>query len=179
MTSILLVKTSDSSQPFSVEESLLKGSSKTVADLIATLEQTKSNNDNGGSLTIELPQISGKTFEQVVYYLNHRKDDPPAVVAAVDATAAAVITEEKKIPVFSEWEKEFFGNLDQQQIFQLIYAANYLNINSLLDASCGAIANSVLGKTPEQIYAMYGVTEKLTPEEEEEIRKENPWLADN
>lgn len=177
MTSILLVKTSDSSQPFSVEESLLKGS-KTVADLIATLEQTKANNDNG-SLMIELPQISGKTFEQVVYYLNHRKDDPPAA-AAVDATAAAAsITEEKKIPVFSEWEKEFFGNLDQQQIFQLIYAANYLNINSLLDASCGAIANSVLGKTPEQIYAMYNVAEKLTPEEEEEIRKENPWLVDN
>lgn len=149
-----------------------------MADLIATLEQTKSNNDGGdGSLTIELPQISSETFKQVVYYLNHRKDDPPA--AEIPPPAAAGPTEEKKIPEFTEWEKEFFGNLDQQQIFQLIYAANYLNISSLLNASCGAIANSLLGKTPEQIYEMYKVTEKLTPEEEEEIRKENPWLADN
>lgn len=59
----------------------------------------------------------------------------------------------------------------------------------------------MLGKTPKEIYAMFNgervllvvwhcvfvaqffvfatVTEELTPEEEEEVRKENPWLEDN
>jgi S-phase kinase-associated protein 1 len=36
-----------------------------------------------------------------------------------------------------------------------------------------------LGKTPKQVYEMFGVEKELTPEEEEEVRKENPWLEDN
>lgn len=40
------------------------------------------------------------------------------------------------------------------------------------------VALQVLGKTPDEIYAMFKVDQKLTPEEEELVRKENPWLED-
>ncbi len=40
------------------------------------------------------------------------------------------------------------------------------------------VALQLLGKTPDEIYAIFDVKEKLTPEEEELVRKENPWLED-
>ena len=57
-------------------------------------------------------------------------------------------------------------------------ATNFLHSEELLDLCCATVANMTLGKTPTEIYKMFDVKEELTPEEEEEIRKENPWLDD-
>ena len=63
--------------------------------------------------------------------------------------------------------------------FELIHAANYLDIRPLLDLLCRTVANSVIGKTEDEVYEMFGVKEKLTEEELAEVRKENPWLEDD
>lgn len=57
-------------------------------------------------------------------------------------------------------------------IFQ---AANYLNIKSLLDLTCQTVADMIKGKTPEEIRKLFNIINDFTPEEEEEIRRENQW----
>lgn len=51
-------------------------------------------------------------------------------------------------------------------------AANYLDIQLLLDKGCYTVAQLMKGKTPEGIRGMFNLPYDFTPEEEEQIRKE-------
>jgi len=61
------------------------------------------------------------------------------------------------------------------QIFQVILAANYLDIPDLIDAACLKIAHLIKGKTPQQIRDMFNIANDFTPEEEEEVKRQNAW----
>ncbi|KAK8601351.1 hypothetical protein V6N12_051188 [Hibiscus sabdariffa] len=54
-------------------------------------------------------------------------------------------------------------------------AANYLNIKSLLDLTCQIVADIIKGKMPEEIRKTFNNKNDFTPEEEEEVRRENQW----
>lgn len=56
-----------------------------------------------------------------------------------------------------------------------IQAANYLNIKLLLDLTCQTVADMIKGKTPEEIRKTFNIKNDFTPEEEEEVRRENQW----
>jgi S-phase kinase-associated protein 1 len=72
------------------------------------------------------------------------------------------------------WDTEF-TNVEQGVLFELILAANYLNIKSLLDLTCLTVANMIKGKTPDEIRKKFNIENDFTPEEEEEVRRENQW----
>lgn len=75
------------------------------------------------------------------------------------------------------WDLEFV-KVDQATLFDLILAANYLNIKGLLDLTCQTVANMIKGKTPEEIRKTFNIKNDFTPEEEEEVRRENQWAFD-
>ncbi|KAJ9550284.1 hypothetical protein OSB04_014329 [Centaurea solstitialis] len=68
-----------------------------------------------------------------------------------------------------------FVKVDQGTLFDLILAANHLNIKSLLDLSSQTLADMVRRKTPEEIRKMFNIKNDFTPEEEDEVRMENAW----
>ncbi|KAK0575304.1 hypothetical protein LWI29_037009 [Acer saccharum] len=46
---------------------------------------------------------------------------------------------------------------------------------SLLDLTCQTVADMIKGKTPEEIRKTFNIKNDFTPEEEEEVRRENQW----
>ncbi|PHT53310.1 E3 ubiquitin ligase complex SCF subunit sconC [Capsicum baccatum] len=54
-------------------------------------------------------------------------------------------------------------------------AANYLNIKSLLDLTCQTMAGMIKEKTPEEILKTFNIKNDFTPEEKEEVMRENAW----
>ncbi|KAL0913275.1 hypothetical protein M5K25_016722 [Dendrobium thyrsiflorum] len=76
--------------------------------------------------------------------------------------------------ILKKWDKDFL-QVDQSTLFDLILAANYLNIKGLLDLSCQAVADMIKGETPEVIRRTFNIRDDFTPEEEEEVRRANPW----
>ena len=60
-------------------------------------------------------------------------------------------------------------------IFCYEQAANHLNIKNLLDLTCQTVADLIKSKSPCEIRAIFNIKNEFTAEEEEEIRKENPW----
>ncbi|KAK2971039.1 hypothetical protein RJ640_030953 [Escallonia rubra] len=54
-------------------------------------------------------------------------------------------------------------------------AANYLDIKSLLDLTCQAVADMIKGKNPEEIRKTFNIKNDFSKKEEEEIRRETPW----
>ncbi|XBI05584.1 hypothetical protein VPH35_133737 [Triticum aestivum] len=70
------------------------------------------------------------------------------------------------------WDANFV-KVDMATIFDLALAANHVNIRGLLDLTCQTVADMITGKTPEEIRKIFNINEKLRPEEEEKIRREN------
>ncbi|KAI8846598.1 Skp1 family, dimerization domain-containing protein [Chytridium lagenaria] len=85
--------------------------------------------------------------------------------------------EAKSSEDIEEWDREFM-NVDQGTLFELILAANYLDMKNLLDLGCKTVANMIKGKSVEEIRKTFNIVNDFTPEEEEQIRKENEWCED-
>ncbi|KAF7298037.1 FAD-binding protein [Mycena chlorophos] len=83
----------------------------------------------------------------------------------------------KRTTDISEWDQKFI-TVDQEMLFEIILAANYLDIKQLLDVGCKTVANMIKGKTPEEIRKLFNIVNDFTPEEEAQIKKENEWAED-
>lgn len=77
----------------------------------------------------------------------------------------------------NSWDKEFV-KVDDETLFNLILAANYLDIKQLLDLTCKTVADEIKGKTPEEIRIRFNIKNDFTPEEEEEVKRENAWCEE-
>ena len=75
------------------------------------------------------------------------------------------------------WDQDFL-KVDQGTLFEIILAANYLDIKGLLEVTCKTVANMMKGKSAEEIRKLFNIENDLTPEEEEQIRKENAWCEE-
>ncbi|KAL4637973.1 hypothetical protein ACB092_03G117500 [Castanea dentata] len=75
-----------------------------------------------------------------------------------------------------KYEAEFL-DVDQDFLFHLIIAANFLNIKNLLDKSCEKVANMIKGKKKtNEICKAFSIKNDFTAEEEAEILRKNFWV---
>ena len=71
----------------------------------------------------------------------------------------------KKTTDIEDWDQKFM-QVDQEMLFEIILAANYMDIKALLDVGCKTVANMIKGKTPEEIRKLFNIVNDFTPEEE-------------
>nr|XP_045085224.1 SKP1-like protein 1 isoform X2 [Aegilops tauschii subsp. strangulata] len=147
---MITLKSSDGEE-FQVEEAIAM-ESQTIRHMIED-----DCADNG----IPLPNVDSKILSKVIEYCKkHVQASPkPANSGAAD---------------LKSFDAEFI-KVDQNTLFDLILAANYLNIKGLLDLTCQTVADMIKGKTPEEIRKTFNIKNDFTPEEEAEIRRENQW----
>ncbi|KAK2647883.1 hypothetical protein Ddye_015372 [Dipteronia dyeriana] len=69
----------------------------------------------------------------------------------------------------------FLENKSNDQLKELIMAANYLNTKELQDFLTEAAANRIKNKSVEYVRTFFGVENDFTPKEEAKIRAENKW----
>jgi len=92
--------------------------------------------------------------------------------------------DKKKELEISPWDKEFTNSLPQtekrhEKLFELMLAANYLDIKPLLDLTCKTVAYLVAGRTPEEIRKEFGVEKPFRPEDYEKLKQEFEWARDD
>jgi S-phase kinase-associated protein 1 len=68
--------------------------------------------------------------------------------------------------------------VDRATVFELINAANFLDIPRLLDSSCKVVANLLKGKTPEEIRKEFHIENDLSADEIKQILDDNEWCED-
>ncbi|KAJ0428549.1 putative S-phase kinase-associated protein [Helianthus annuus] len=134
-----------------------------VDEIVAVESQTIKHmiEDGCADTSIPLPNVTSKILSKVIEYCKKHVETPNS--------------DEK---VAEEDLKSFdsdFVKVDQGTLFDLILAANYLNIKGLLDLTCQTVADMIKGKTPEEIRKTFNIKNDFTPEEEEEVRRENAW----
>ena len=136
-----------------------------VINLSATIKTMIEENDD----VVPLPNVTHVILNKVIFWCEHHKDD---IQPSEDDD-----NKEKRVDDIDPWDKEFL-KVDQGTLFELIQAANYLDIKGLLDVTCKTVANMIRGKTPEEIRKTFNIKNDFTPEEEDQIRKENAWCED-
>ena len=146
----ITLKSSDG-EAFEVEEAVAL-ESQTIKHMIE---------DDCADSGIPLPNVTSKILAKVIEYCKkHVEAANPEDKPSEDDLKA--------------WDADFV-KVDQATLFDLILAANYLNIKSLLDLTCQTVADMIKGKTPEEIRKTFNIKNDFTPEEEEEVRRENQW----
>jgi S-phase kinase-associated protein 1 len=126
--------------------------SKTIKNLIEDVDE---------NARIPIYEVSGKILALVIEYCKKHVN--------------AVNSDEKPSKhALKMWDAEFV-QLDHVVLFDLISAANFLDIKSLYDLTCKTVADMMNGKTPEQIREMFNIVNDYTPQEEEAICSEHPW----
>jgi S-phase kinase-associated protein 1 len=114
-----------------------------------------------------LPNVTFEVLLRVCEYMNHLKSCCPT---EIEKPLQSSMME----TMVSKWEADFI-EVDQQVLFDLILAANYMDIPSLLNLACAKVASMIKGKTAEQIRTTFDITNDFTPEEEDAVRVENEW----
>jgi S-phase kinase-associated protein 1 len=150
---------SSDGQDFEVEVKVAQ-MSETIRNLIE---------DTGADAPIPLPNVTGKILAKVVEYAKYHTEHPTPV--------SEDKRDEKRTDDIIPWDQDFC-KVDQATLFELILAANYLDIKPLLDLTCKTVANMIKGKTPEEIRKTFNIKNDFTPEEEEQVRKENEWCEE-
>jgi len=120
---------------------------------------------------IPLPNVKSAVLNKVVAYMKYHVDNPAKEIEK--PLKSANMNE-----VVSQWDADFV-DVDQELLFELILAANYMDIKPLLDLTCAKVASMIKGKTPEQIRKTFNITNDFTPEEEEAVRAENKWAEES
>ncbi|CAA7030722.1 unnamed protein product [Microthlaspi erraticum] len=147
-TNKIVLKSSDG-ESFEVDEAVAL-ESQTIAHMVED-----DCVDNG----VPLPNVTSKILSKVIEYCKKH----------VEAADAGTSEEDLKA-----WDADFL-KIEQAILFELILAANYLNIKNLLDLTCQAVADMIKGKTPEEIRTTFNIMNDFAPEEEAEVRRENQW----
>ncbi|KAJ9482804.1 E3 ubiquitin ligase complex SCF subunit [Penicillium thymicola] len=118
---------------------------------------------------IPIPNVNEAVLKKVIEWCEHHKNDPPSASDDDD--------NRRKTTDIDEWDQKFM-QVDQEMLFEIILAANYLDIKALLDVGCKTVANMIKGKSPEEIRKTFNIQNDFTPEEEDQIRRENEWAED-
>ncbi|CAL9168078.1 unnamed protein product [Musa hybrid cultivar] len=188
MAKTIMLKSSDG-EVFEVDEAVAM-ESQTIKHMIE---------DDCAENGIPLPNVTSAILAKVIEYC--RKHVEASAAAASKSTDDGSKPTDEEI---KSWDAEFV-KVDQATLFDLILvrylnassslivlysyyvaffvsmiwwciqAANYLNIKGLLDLTCQTVADMIKGKTPEEIRKTFNIKNDFTPEEEEEVRRENQW----
>ncbi|XP_062199470.1 SKP1-like protein 20 [Phragmites australis] len=156
----VLTLLSSDGEVFEVEESVAM-ESRTIRHMIE---------DGCADHGIPLPNVSSQILSKVIEFCRKHVQARGGAVAADGGDEANKASEEE----IKAFDTEFV-KVDQATLFDLILAANYLDIKGLLDLTCQTVADMIKGKTPEEIRKTFNIRNDFTPEEEEEVRRENQW----
>ena len=157
---------SNDGEIFSVDVKIAK-MSKTIKTMLEDLGLEDSEDEE----TVPLPNVSSDILKKVIEWSTHHKDDKDDKVDDDDDY------KERRSDDIAKWDVDFL-KVDQGTLFEIILAANYLDIKDLLEVGCKTVANMMKGKTAEEIRKIFNIENDLTPEEEEQIRKENEWCEE-
>lgn len=112
---------------------------------------------------IPMPEIKTDILKKCVDYLTHYKDSEPREIPKP-------LPSPNLLDVTDEWDVNFIS-IDLDSVFDLINAANYLDIKQLLDLSCAKIASTMKGKSAEEIRAIFNLENDLTDDEIKEFEE--------
>jgi S-phase kinase-associated protein 1 len=105
-------------------------------------------------ITLRLPDVAAAPLAVVVEYCRRKAAD-------------------------GAWDgRGFIGrDVGQALLYDVLHAANDLDVEGLVDLACKRVADMIRGKPPAEIRRTFGIEDDgFTPEQRDEIRRDNSWI---
>ncbi|KAL1208513.1 SKP1-like protein 12 [Cardamine amara subsp. amara] len=137
------------------------GKSFEIDEAVALQSQTIAHlvkDNNNSSIFVPVTNVRSNILELVIEYCKKH----------VDGDSSSTDEDLKK------WDTEFVKFDDESTVLHLINAAKNLDIESLNSLGCKRAAEIIANKSVEEVRAFFNIENDYTPEEEEEVRIENP-----
>lgn len=135
--------------------------SNTINNMINDLEDQGFSEDD----PIPVNNVNGNILNKVIEWCKQHKND---------ANTPEDDDNDKRTDDIPAWDQEFL-KCDQGTLFELIMAANFLDIKKLLDLCCKSVANMIKGKSANEIRKTFNIKNDFNEDEEAQVRKENTW----
>ncbi len=119
--------------------------------------------DFESSNEIPISDVRGDILKKVVEYLTHYAEILPRELPK--PLPSADLRE-----VTDEWDVNFLDT-NNDTVFDIINAANFMSIKPLLDLACAKIAVQMKGKTAQEIRDLFNIENDLTEEELKEYEE--------
>lgn len=113
---------------------------------ISVLVKTSIEND-AQATEVPLPGVEGPILELVAEYMNHHQGvEPPIIEKPLRSKIMREVCKDS-------WDAEYIDSIgaDRQKLYDLILAANYMDIKSLLHLGCAKVASLIKGQPLEKI----------------------------
>ena len=144
-----------------------------------TIEVEDSDDDDGDGndnqesdvYEIDIPKVSSNTLAHVVKYMRHYVEEEEMQPLTTPLNGNDI----KTIFASQPWYRDYIENMDRSMVFKIVQAANYMEIQQLLDLACLRVSTELVGKSAEEIRVILNLP-KMTDEEHEEARKKHPWI---
>ncbi len=132
--------------------------------------------DFSGEINMPLQDVNAATTEKVVEYLEQWKGvEPPKIQKPIKSGNMLENCSG------DEWSANFINSMTLEQVGDIAVAANFMEIQPLVDLACSKIAALCYGKTDEELLKEHGIDPATyTEEEKQKIKLENAdWLEDD
>lgn len=132
-----------------------EGDAFTVPLAVATMsELVKSMKDDDGEdesrqIEMPLPNVTSDVLKKVIEFCEHHLQEPMTEIEKP-------LKSQNMADVVQKWYADFV-DLEQVLLFELILAANYMDIKPLLDLTCATVASMIKGKTVSNCRLLYYV----------------------
>jgi hypothetical protein len=149
---------------------IIAGSEKVkVSPLISRLsELIKTIIEDSPSEEIPLEQLSKEDLDNIIYYCE--KCNYSTINHNCYSTQVHGFN-------FEQWQREFMNSLQDKKTFNsLIFAAEHLQMKSLLDMLLAYLASLIGNLSVGELCNNYEINEPLREDGEEELLKEYPWV---
>ena len=133
------------------------------------LKKSKILKDNQGGEEVKLNEVDAKNLDLIIQYLEHYKDMEPKEIPK--PFPERTDEEFMKGILNDEWTYNYLTNLTLEELIHLINAANYLQIDGLINIIAAKIAHETRNGDIEEVMQKFGIQCDMTDEEIAEIDK--------
>ena len=106
---------------------------------------------------IKFDKINYSTLKKVAEYLEHYKDS--------ELKEIQPLPKKDFKDCIDMWDYEYI-NLSSENIFEIMLAANFMDIKPLLELTCAKIASVIKGKSPKEIQDLLNIESDCIDDEE-------------
>ena len=132
--------------------------------------------DDNDEDAVPLPSVTKPILDKVLVYMNYisepEKKLPKIKCPLVDA--------DLKNSIEDHWYVDYV-NIDKKHLYDVILAANFMDIKSLLKLTTAKVATYLKGKTLLEMRAEFGIGENdhgFSEEEYKQVLLENKWAEE-
>lgn len=115
---------------------------------------------------IPVPNVNSDIMTRILNWAEYHKNDPEP---------NEMDDSDRKSDNIDPWDRDFL-KVDQGTLFELVLAANYLDIKDLLSTACKTVANLIQGKTAAEIRRTFNIRNDFDHDECVAINRQNKML---